>query len=144
MLPSGWTHPRCHCIRRCLYAVARSCLEASVLEVSKQRSSFKCGTFSHSVQARQLCCHAVMREEAENMHIQSTGEPNPEETRVQVSGKHRLVFALVLFILRYILLDKSLQRLSFPICKMDEIIEHLPHRAVLWIKTKLLRTDPGP
>lgn len=81
MLPSGWTHPRCHCIRRRLYAVARSCLEASVLEVSKQRSSFKCGTFSHSVQARQLCCHAMMREEAENMHTQSTGEPNPEETR---------------------------------------------------------------
>lgn len=50
MLPSGWTHPRCHCIRRCLYAVAQSCLEASVLEVSKQRSSFKSGTFSHSVQ----------------------------------------------------------------------------------------------
>lgn len=65
------------------------------------------------------------------MHTQSTGEPNPEETRVQVSGTHRLVFALVLSILRYILLDKSLQRLSFPVCKMDEIIECLPHRAVL-------------
>lgn len=65
------------------------------------------------------------------MHTQPTGEPNPEETREQVPGKHSLVFALVLSFLRYILLDTSLRRLSFPICKMDEILEYLPRRAVL-------------
>lgn len=69
------------------------------------------------------------------MHTQPTGEPNPEETREQVPGKHGLVFALVLSVLRYILLDislwRSLRRLSFPICKIDEITEYLPHRAVL-------------